>query len=80
MKNTNRSLFILFKNEFMSEQAIEHEVENLQFILSCVDSDDQFCLANELVDRNKITDDPRKILKEALQIRLKPFRFIVNKN
>lgn len=64
----------------MSEQAIEKEVSYLNGILSIADTPEAFCKANELVDRNSITSNPRKILKEASHFRLREFRFLINKN
>ena len=64
----------------MSEQAIEKEVSYLNGILSVADTTEAFCRANELVDRNSITSNPRKILKEARHFRMREFRFLINKN
>lgn len=80
MKMPNRDLLVLLKNEFMSQQAIDHEVECLNDILMIAESDEQFCIAHELVNRNKITSQPRKILKAIRYSELKPFRFLINKN
>lgn len=80
MKNLGRNILLLFKDEFMSEQAIEQEVAYLNEILSVTDTVERFCNANELVDRNRITSNRKKILKEANHLRLRPFRFFINKN
>jgi hypothetical protein len=80
MKMPNRDLLVLLKSEFMSQQAIEQEVEYLNDMLRRTESDDQFCLAHELVDRNKITSKPKKILKAIRFTELKQFRFLINKN
>ena len=80
MKNLNRNLLVLFKDEFMTEQAIEREVSYLNEILSVTDTPEKFCAANELVDRNSITSNKKKMLKEANHFRLRPFRFFINKN
>ena len=37
-------------------------------------------IATELVDRNRITSSPKKILREAKHFRLRAFRFFINKN
>ena len=55
MKMPNRDLLVLLKSEFMSPKAIELEVECLNDMLRCTESDEQFCIAHELVDRNRIT-------------------------
>ncbi|MCG2616056.1 hypothetical protein LZZ85_17300 [Terrimonas sp. NA20] len=76
----NRDLLVLLKNEFMSQQAIDHEVECLNDILLIAESDEHFCVAHELVNRNKITSKPARILKAIRFSELKPFRFLINKN
>jgi hypothetical protein len=80
MKNPNRNLLMLLKNQSMSQQAIEHEVECLNEILFQAESIEQFYKAHELVDRNKITSRPTKILNAIRYTELKPFRFLINKN
>ncbi|TXJ24979.1 MAG: hypothetical protein E6Q24_15665 [Chitinophagaceae bacterium] len=80
MKMPNRDLLVLLKNEFMSQKAIDHEVECLNDILLIAESDEQFCVAHELVDRNRITSRPGKILKAIRYTELRPFRFLINKN
>ena len=80
MKMPNRDLLVLLKNEFMSQQAIDHEVECLHDILLIAESDEQFCVAHELVNRNSITSHRSKILKAIRYSELKPFRFLINKN
>ncbi len=80
MKMPNRDLLVLLKSEFMSQQAIEQEVECLNDMLRRTESDDQFCIAHELVDRNRITSKPKKILKAIRFTELKQFRFLINKN
>jgi hypothetical protein len=76
----NRDLLVLLKNEFMSQQAIDHEVECLNDILLIAESDEHFCVAHELVNRNRITSKPSRILKAIRFSELKPFRFLINKN
>lgn len=80
MKMPNRDLLVLLKSEFMSQQAIEQEVECLNDMLRLTESDEQFCLAHELVDRNRITCNAKKILKAIRFTELKQFRFLINKN
>ena len=80
MKPFSRNIVLFSRDEFMSEQAIEKEVSYLNGILSIADTPEAFCKANELVDRNSITSNPRKILKEASHFRLREFRFLINKN
>lgn len=80
MKMPNRDLLVLLKSEFMSQQAIEHEVECLNDMLRRSESDEQFCIAHELIDRNRITSKPKKILRAVRYTELKQFRFLINKN
>lgn len=80
MKMPNRDLLVLLKNEYMSQSAIDHEVECLNHILHEAESDAHFCIAHELVDRNFITNNTKRILKAIRYTELKPFQFLINKN
>jgi hypothetical protein len=80
MRTPARDLLVLLKNEFMSQQAIEQAVECLHHILRQAESDEQFCTAHELVDRNRITQKTKKIIKESGFRELRAFRFLLNKN
>jgi hypothetical protein len=80
MKMPTRDLLVLLKNEFMSQRAIDQEVECLNDILRTAESDDRFCIAHELVDRNRITSKPKKILKVIRYVELPAFKFLINKN
>ena len=80
MKTPNRDLLVLFKNEFASQRAIEHEVECINHILIRAESPEQFCIAHELVSRNRITSRHKKILQAIRFAELKPFCFLINKN
>lgn len=80
MKMPTRDLLVLLKNEFMSQRALDHEVECLNDILRTAESDEQFCVAHELVNRNRITVKPKKILRAIRYSELKAFRFLINKN
>jgi len=80
MKMPNRDLLVLLKSEFMSPKAIEMEVECLNDMLRSTESDEQFCIAHELVDRYKITSNPKKLLRSIRFTELKQFRFLINKN
>ncbi len=71
---------MLLKNEFMTERAIEQEVECLNEILLKIESPENFCIAHELVNRNIITQSSSKIIKAIRLAELKPFRFLINKN
>lgn len=80
MKGPNRDLLVLLRNEFMSQQALDHEVECLHHLLRVAESDEKFCIAHELVDRNSITNKMKRIVKATRFKELKPFRFLINKN
>jgi hypothetical protein len=80
MNTPRRDILVLLKNEFMSEQAIEQEVECLNEILQQTESSEKFCTAHELVNRNRITSQPNKILNAVRFAELRPFRFLINKN
>ncbi len=76
----NRNLLILFNTGWLDEKAIEQEVRYLNTILRTIDDTNTISTVFELVNRNKITSDPKKILKEFSNFRLRPFRFLINKN
>ncbi|HEX7844200.1 MAG TPA: hypothetical protein VF476_00285 [Chitinophagaceae bacterium] len=80
MPGPKRDILVVVKDQYLSEQAIEQEVECLNEILRISETNEQFCLAHELVDRNRITAKPQRILKAIRFTELKPFRFLVNKN
>ena len=80
MGNPNRNLLVLLRDQFMSRQAIEQEVESINVILLQTESLQQFCIAHELVDRNRITSKSKKILMAIRISELKPFRFLICKN
>ncbi|MET0638192.1 MAG: hypothetical protein ABWZ25_19335 [Chitinophagaceae bacterium] len=80
MKAPNRDLLVLLRNEFMSQQALDHEVQCLHHMLRGAESDEKFCIAHELVDRNRITNKFRKIVNVIGVKELKPFQFLINKN
>ena len=81
MKSTpDRDLLVLFKNEFMSQQAIDQEVDSLNKILLQAESSDEFCKAHELVCRNSITQKSAKLLDAFHQHHLKPFWFLIGMN
>ena len=80
MKIPNRNLLMLLKNQFMSDQAIEREVECLNEILLKTESSEHFCQAHELVDRIRITSKAKRILLVIRFDKLKPFRFLICKN
>lgn len=80
MQRPKRDILVVVKNHLMSEQAIEQEVVGLNEILRFAESDEQFCIAHELVKRNRITQKPARILKAIRFAALEPFYFLINRN
>ena len=80
MKNYDRDLLLLYKADVFNEDLLQREVENLNQVLLKVERSDIFCLAHELVTRNRITQKARRILKATRHIQLRPFQFLINKN
>lgn len=80
MMNSNRNLFVLFNTGLLDDKAVEKEVRCLKIVLRSIETPEQFCIATELVDRNRITSNRKRILKESNHFRLRPFRFLINKN
>ena len=82
MNKSNRDLLVMFKQELMTPQAIEHEVELLHELLFTVERLDNVVKAHEVIDLNKY-----KIITKAFEIKNifrqqkeKPFVFLNNKN
>jgi hypothetical protein len=82
MKSPNRDLLVLLKDETMSEQAIEREVEKLNDMLFQLESVDNFCVSHQMLDLNKfkIFTDQRSIMQVTRQKELKPFVFLCSLN
>ena len=82
MNNSNRDLLVLFNQELMSPQAIEHELELLHEILYTVECIDNIIIAHEVVDVNryKIVTAPQQLKIILRQRELKPFVFLNCKN
>ena len=77
MKQPNRDLLILLKQELMSTEAIEHEVDLLHNLLAHVEKVDNFIVAHEVIDLNKLKIIKSKAgLKDILRYsNLKRFTF-----
>ncbi|MEP7144105.1 MAG: hypothetical protein ABI707_14580 [Ferruginibacter sp.] len=82
MNRMNRDLLVLFNQELLSPQAIEHEVELLHELLQIVERLDNLVVAHEILDLNKY-----KVINKAVILRdtirkqeLKPFVFLNCKN
>ncbi len=82
MNKFNRDLLVLFKEELMNPQAIEHEVEMLHELLYSVERIDNLIVAHEVINLNryKIISDKNVIRMTLRQNELKPFIFLNNKN
>ena len=82
MNNTNRDLLVLFNQELMTPQAIEHEVEQLHLMLYAVERIDNLVSAHEAIDLNKykITRQPHQLRKLFRQPATKPFVFLSCRN
>jgi hypothetical protein len=76
----NRDLLVLIRLEHLTEQAVMDEVQQINNLLRLTETSEKFCIAHELVDRNRITSRSRKILEAIREEELKPFRFLINKN
>ncbi|MEO5781917.1 MAG: hypothetical protein ABIQ07_01520 [Ginsengibacter sp.] len=82
MNKSNRDLLVLFKEELMSSQAIEHEVEMLHDLLYNVEQIDNLVTAHEVINLNnyKIQNQYHIIRNTIRRKELKPFIFLNNKN
>lgn len=76
MISSNRDILVLQQQSAITEA----DLNRLHAILQQVETPEIFCQAHELVDRNRITRRPKKILKETRFFILRPFRFLINKN
>ena len=82
MNNPNRDLLVLFNQELMTPQAIEHEVGLLHELLYTVERMDNLIIAHEIFDLNKykIITKPNQLRVIIRHRELKPFVFLNNKN
>jgi hypothetical protein len=82
MKTPNRDLLVLVKDEYLNNDEMEFELQQLNQLLLNFETLDNFCLAHEIFDLNryKIIHNARFIQKVIKQKELKPFEFICNKN
>lgn len=82
MKSSKRDLLVLSKNVSADQREMQLQVEKLHDLLFHVESLDNFCIANEIIDLNKykIIQNPAKIQRIIIQNKIKPFQFINNKN
>lgn len=82
MNKSNRDLLVLFKQDLMTPQAIEHEVAWLHELLYNVERLDNFVLAHEVIDlvRFRLTVKPTEIKKVIRSKKEQAFIFLNNKN
>lgn len=82
MKVPNRDLLVLVKDESLSQELIEVEVDKLNRLLVHYETPETYCLAHEVFDLNryKIITDSKSINKILKQRETKAFVFIYNKN
>lgn len=82
MNNSNRDLLVLFNQELMTPQSIEHEVELLHQLLYTIERIDNLIIAHEAIDLNKykVSNKPLLLQKLFRQHELKPFVFLNCKN
>lgn len=82
MKSAKRDLLVLSKNVSADKRQMELEVEKLHELLLHVESLENFCIANEIIDLNRyrIIENPIKIQRVVSKSKMKPFLFINNKN
>ncbi len=82
MNKSNRDLLVLFKEELMSPQAIEHEVEMLHELLYAVEKIENLVIAHEVINLNRYKiHNQFNIIRNTIRKKvLKPFIFLNNKN
>lgn len=80
MKNYNRDLLLLYKDEVYNDDLLQKEVECLHEILVRVECNDVFCQTHELASRTHITRKKKALLKAISWHELKPFHFLISKN
>lgn len=82
MNNPNRDLLVLFNQELMTPQSIEHEVELLHQLLYTIERVENLVIAHEIIDLNryKVINKPLHLRKLIRQRELKPFVFLNCKN
>lgn len=82
MKLSNRDLLVLSKNVSTDQKEMELVIEKLNQLLFHVESIENLCLVNEIIDINnyRIISKAKKVEKIIVGNRLKRFQFIHNKN
>lgn len=80
MNKYRRDIILIIKDDAVYPDSIDTQVECLNYVIAFADNKEGFCRAHELVNRNRITSNKNKILAAVKKERLKPFRFLLNKN
>ncbi len=82
MNKSNRDLLVLFNQELMTPQSVEHEVELLHQLLYTIERIDNLVIAHEVIDLNRYKVSNKPLLLRTLfrQRTLKPFVFLNCKN
>ena len=82
MNRMNRDLLVLFNQELLSPQAIEHEVEMFHELLFTVERLENLVIAHEILDLNKYKVINNKVvLRNTIHKQeLKAFIFLNCKN
>lgn len=82
MNNSNRDLLVLFNQELMTPQSIEHEVELLHRLLYSIENLENLIIAHEIIDLNKykVTNKPAQLRQLIRQRTIKSFVFLNCKN
>ena len=82
MNNSNRDLLVLFNQELMTPQSIEHEVQLLHQLLYTIERIENLITAHEILDLNKyrVVNKSIPLRKIFRQRELKPFVFLNCKN
>lgn len=82
MKNTNRDLLVLVRDENSNQQEINADVAKLNRLLLALETVDCFCTAHEIIDVNKykIVQQKKELMRIIKASSLKPFQFLINKN
>ena len=82
MGKSNRDLLVMFNEQLMTPQSIEHEVELLHELLYDVEKIENLVTAHEVINLNKYKIQNKfHIVRDTIrQKELKPFIFLNNKN
>lgn len=82
MKEANRDLLVLSHNTRLTEKQLDLQMAALHQLLYQLESWEQFCIANEIIDANRyqIIQKPYKMQQALQEAKTKPFLFVCNKN